>query len=135
LSINKRISELIELLENGNQFSFCKKTGISTTTLQGIIGQRQSDPGSKILNRVLVTYPNVNARWIVVGDEDVFINNNLKSEISLSTNVISVNEPEAIYNKTCILCREKDERIKLLTHITDRQEKEIDRLLSQKQGQ
>lgn len=107
LSINIRISELIELLESGNRRSFCKKIGIATTTLQGIVGQRQSDPGSKILNRVLEAYPNINARWLICGKGQKF-----ESDIDIpAMNIASESNVNYSEKENCIMCREKDKRI------------------------
>lgn len=67
MSINKRILELIEALEGGSQRGFCSKTGLAPSSVNGIVGTRGSDPSAKILNSVLLAYPNVNANWLITG--------------------------------------------------------------------
>jgi len=69
VSINERIQRLIADFENGNQKAFSTKLGIAASSLNGIVGARQSDPSSKILNRILDVYSNVNAEWLLMGRE------------------------------------------------------------------
>lgn len=69
MSINERIQRLIDDFENGSQKAFSNKLGIAASSLNGIVGVRQSDPSSKILNRILDIYANVNAEWLLMGRE------------------------------------------------------------------
>jgi len=67
VSINERIQRLIDDLENGSQRAFSDKLGVAPSSLNGIVGVRQSDPSSKILNKILDVYANVNAEWLLTG--------------------------------------------------------------------
>lgn len=67
MSINERIQRLIDDFENGSQKAFSEKLGVAPSSLNGIVGARQSDPSSKILNRILDVYANVNAEWLLMG--------------------------------------------------------------------
>lgn len=69
MSINERIQRLIDDFESGNQKAFSEKLGVAPSSLNGIVGARQSDPSSKILNRILDVYANVNAEWLLMGRE------------------------------------------------------------------
>lgn len=69
MSINERIQRLIDDFENGNQKAFSEKLGVAPSSLNGIVGARQSDPSSKILNSILEVYANVNAEWLLMGRE------------------------------------------------------------------
>jgi hypothetical protein len=109
LSINTRISKLIELLENNNQRAFCKKSNIPATTLQGIIGKRQSDPAAKILNCILVSYPHVNARWLITGEGEMF------GDVQSDTSVLIEPNASIAYKKNdCDMCDEKERLVNYL---------------------
>jgi phage repressor protein C with HTH and peptisase S24 domain len=69
VSINERIQRLVDDFENGNQKAFSDKLGVAPSSLNGIVGARQSDPSSKILNKILDVYANVNAEWLLMGKE------------------------------------------------------------------
>ena len=71
MSINERIQRLIDDFENGNQKAFSDKLGVAPSSLNGIVGARHSDPSSKILNRILEVYANVNAEWLLMGREPI----------------------------------------------------------------
>lgn len=102
MEINQRISAIIDLMEKGKQNAFASKTGIPTTTLSGIVGVRQSDPSSKILNCILKGYPDVSPEWLLTGR-----GNNLRS---LSGNEAILSEQPADWSN-CPICKEKEKRI------------------------
>lgn len=65
MTINERIVFLIDLLENGTQRAFAKKTGIHTSTLSGIIGSRKSEPSFSVLKRIIDSYSVVSLNWLI----------------------------------------------------------------------
>ena len=109
MSINVRISELIETLEGGSQKNFSRKTGIAASSINGIVGSRQSDPSSKLLNSVLLTYKNVNANWLLTGDGEMLKSDesNSNAEMEIFSNLKNHN-----YSETeCRECKLKDKII------------------------
>ena len=67
MNINERIKELISLLADNQQNIFSETTGIKASTLNGIIGKRQSELSFKHLRKILDAYPKVNAQWLLYG--------------------------------------------------------------------
>ena len=73
MGIKSRILELINTLEDGSQRGFAAKTGLSASTINGIVGTRGSDPSAKFLNCILIAYKNVDAHWLVTGEGNMFL--------------------------------------------------------------
>jgi len=67
MNINERIKKLISLLADNQQNIFSETTGIKASTLNGIIGKRQSELSFKHLRKILDAYPKVNAQWLLYG--------------------------------------------------------------------
>jgi len=80
LSINSRIVFLIDALEKGRRVDFAEKIGVPQGSLHGIVGKRQSEPYYRILNKILINYPNVNSRWLMLGEGEPFVNETQKQE-------------------------------------------------------
>lgn len=97
MSINERIQRLIDDFENGNQKAFSDKLGVAPSSLNGIVGARQSDPSSKILNRILDVYANVNAEWLLMGREPM-IKNRIHISYSDNDDVESVDDGIRIFS-------------------------------------
>ncbi len=67
MSINDRIRILIDLLANGRQNVFADTTTIRTTTINGIIGKKASDPSFSTLKKIIDAYPDINLNWLMKG--------------------------------------------------------------------
>jgi phage repressor protein C with HTH and peptisase S24 domain len=91
MSINKRITELINALESGSQRGFAVKTGLSPSYVNSIVGVRGSDPSSKVLHSILIAYTNVNANWLITGEGDRFLSNKDK-EGSINIKAVQINK-------------------------------------------
>lgn len=64
-AISHRIGDITHLLA-GSQKEFAKRTGINTSHLSYVINQA-GEPGLLTVMRILRTFPNVSARWLLFG--------------------------------------------------------------------
>ncbi|MBX0293146.1 hypothetical protein K3G63_22060 [Hymenobacter sp. HSC-4F20] len=70
-TINQRIQHLIDNLEKGSQASFARKIDVRTGTVGDILGKRQSKPGYDVLSKIVSSYPELRAEWLLTGDGDM----------------------------------------------------------------
>lgn len=76
MSINSRIEQVIEN-KGFNKNSFSVKTGILPQTLHHIVGGRLTKPSYDVISKILQSFPDINARWLILGeDNDKSINKN-----------------------------------------------------------
>jgi hypothetical protein len=66
LIINERIKILIEEL-NLNNRSFALKLGIDPTIIHNIVAGRKSHPSFTVLEKIILTFDNIEARWLLTG--------------------------------------------------------------------
>jgi len=71
LIINERIKILIEEL-NLNNRSFALKLGVDPTIIHNIVAGRKSQPSFVVLEKILLTFDNVDARWLLTGHGDLY---------------------------------------------------------------
>jgi len=69
-AISQRIGEVCHVLSK-SQKEFAEKTGINPTHLSYVISQG-GEPGLLTVTRVLFSYPNVSARWLLFGTGTMF---------------------------------------------------------------
>lgn len=72
-AVNQRILDLIKGL-NLNKNSFSVKIGVAATNLTHIENDR-SYPSYELLEKILISFPNVNATWLMLGVGQMFIEN------------------------------------------------------------
>jgi DNA-directed RNA polymerase subunit M/transcription elongation factor TFIIS len=87
--------------------SFSDAIGLSSpTTIYDIIaGKREITPS--VLKKISVTYPDLNADWLLNGTGEM--------HTTLSTaSILKLQDKEEPYLKQCLLCKEKERTIKLL---------------------
>ena len=65
--VNDRINRLITVLEM-NPTSFSDSVGVNVTVIFNIIKGRRSKPSFDLLVKILHTYPNLNAEWLIRGE-------------------------------------------------------------------
>ena len=71
MTIHQKVTLLIEALDL-NVNSFSKQLGISTTSIQNIVGDRKSKPSFDLLSKIITTF-DVNPDWIFFnGDHEMF---------------------------------------------------------------
>ena len=67
-SVNQRLNFLVETFEKGKKASFARKIGISPQGVQELLAGRKGDPSFKVLVKILESYPQVCADWLVLGN-------------------------------------------------------------------
>jgi transcriptional regulator with XRE-family HTH domain len=65
-SVNQRIKFLIEEL-NLNNRAFSIKLGVDPTVIHNIVSGRMSTPSYAVLEKILLTFDNINANWLITG--------------------------------------------------------------------
>ena len=71
MTINERLQQVIDTLYKGNKLAFAKATGITPTTLEGIVGKRQSKPSFDTLGRICAG-AHVSVAWLLAGIGSMF---------------------------------------------------------------
>ena len=102
MSINERILQLINL-KGYNKNSFCIKIGIKPQTLHNIVSGRKTKPSFNVIEKILLTFVDVNAKWLITG-----------SGVPI---VKKLQETNTVNEQTCkfdILCLEKFRDYKVL---------------------
>jgi len=73
MSINERLVLLIKHL-GYNPYSFSKQLAVSSSsTLPNILRDEGRKPSFDVINKVLTRFPNINARWLITGEGDMFM--------------------------------------------------------------
>ena len=70
--IQERIRQLIDILTNGNKRAFATRIGVSPTVIENIVGQRSGKPGAALLEKILCSFENVDALWLITGKGQMF---------------------------------------------------------------
>ncbi len=104
---------LIDKLAGGRQRTFADTCDIAPSTLNGIVGTRQSDPSSSVINKILDSYPNVNISWLVLGVGEIF-KENKSTEYTQGNRIESSNHIRVEGDGECKLCELKNREILLL---------------------
>ncbi len=65
--INDRIVHLIET-EGYNFNSFSKKIGANPQTIHNISKLKKTKPSFDVLNKILIAFPEMDARWLMTGE-------------------------------------------------------------------
>lgn len=79
-SINKRISYLRKFLNFKSGRSFAEQIGISSTTFNDI--EKGSKPNYSTLEKIMRTFPDISAEWLLTGKGDIFKQISEKKEIT-----------------------------------------------------
>ncbi len=124
----ERLKNLIERL-NMNKNSFSVKLGVSPTIIHNIIDGRGSKPSFEVLYKIVTTFKNVNAYWLLMGEGEMLIESNEKEKLVLSKSELDLkNEKIALYEE---LLKAKEETILSQKSENALLKKEIQRLEEQ----
>ena len=85
--LNKRVVEVMEHFSN-SKTDFALKLGIGLPTIAHIFSGRNK-PGVDILQKILLTYPTVNATWLMIGKGEITITE--KASIDIENELIRIN--------------------------------------------
>ena len=74
MTINERFQVLIKRL-GLNMNSFAKEIGANSTAIYNIASEkgRKNNPSFEVLAKVLLTYENINANWLIRGEGSIFL--------------------------------------------------------------
>lgn len=121
----ERLRNLIEEL-NMNKNSFSVKLGVSPTIIHNIIDGRGSKPSYEVLHKIVTTFKNVNAYWLLMGEGDMLIESSEKEKLVLSKSELELkNEKIVLYEE---LLKAKEETIISQKSENQLLKKEIQRL-------
>ena len=91
MSINERILQLINL-KGYNKNSFCIKIGIKPQTLHNIVSGRKTKPSFNVIEKILLTFVDINAEWLITGSGEPIVNKltkgNLKNKQTEENNIL-----------------------------------------------
>ena len=94
-TINTRINLIIKKLELNNN-SFATKLNISPTVIYNIVSARKSKPSFDVLEKILLSFDNINSDWLIRGKGEMFIKPdekaNAKEEIRYLKKLVSSQE-------------------------------------------
>lgn len=71
-TINERIEELIKALGFNSLNKFDKALSVPRNTTLMYCGGKRSKPGPDFINKLLITFPLIDARWLMTGDGEIF---------------------------------------------------------------
>lgn len=77
MDINERIKLIIEGLETNNN-AFAKVLNVNPVVTHNIISGRRTKPSYDVLEKILLTYDNISAEWLLRGVGKMFINRDPK---------------------------------------------------------
>lgn len=89
-TIQERVKQLIDNLSNGNKRAFAIRIGVSPTVIENVVGQRSGKPGAILLEKILCSFENVDALWLITGRGEMLKPESPKTE----ENSGQVSDPE-----------------------------------------
>lgn len=89
MTINDRIREIINKSFNGNVSAFCRAVGVKQSTMNTILGERQSKPSYDVINSVLnAAALSISADWLISGKGSMTVKETIEApSISYTTGV------------------------------------------------
>ncbi|BCI63118.1 XRE family transcriptional regulator [Coprobacter secundus] len=72
MDVRERISQIIEI-KKLNKNSFSKKVGIQPQTLHHILKGRQTYPSYQVLEKIALTFTDINLRWLITGEGNMIL--------------------------------------------------------------
>lgn len=70
--INDRIMVLVQRFADGNKSRFSKAIGLSSSAvLENIVGKRRSSPSFEVVQKMLLSFDNVSAEWLILGQGEL----------------------------------------------------------------
>lgn len=67
--INERIRQLIDKECKGNKRAFAQRVGISPSSIENVVGTRGGKPSFDLLEKILSSFENLDANWLILGEE------------------------------------------------------------------
>ena len=108
ISINERLKEFVEL-EKISSPEIYKKIGVHRSIWSGWMNQGKAISVEK-LTALFRTLPNLNARWLLTGEGNMYCEEN--KDLIIQPNIKIRNKPESSFE--CESCKAKDNEIDAL---------------------
>ena len=70
-ALRQRIKILVDELEDGVQRRFAIAVGVHATTIGEILGKRQNQPSSDLLQKIALAYPQLRTEWLLLGEGEM----------------------------------------------------------------
>lgn len=90
-TIQERVKQLIDNLSNGNKRAFAIRIGVSPTVIENVVGQRSGKPGAILLEKILCSFENIDALWLITGKGEMLKPESPKPEENLG----QVSDPDS----------------------------------------
>lgn len=88
MTINERITKIIESKYQGNKRAFSTAIGVSAAVIENIVGKRQSSPSFEVTNKIVTSIDNINAEWLITGAGAMFNTSLLTGHSKSNSSVI-----------------------------------------------
>ncbi|MBE7690819.1 helix-turn-helix domain-containing protein [Tenacibaculum piscium] len=82
ISITERIQYIIDNQYNENQKKFAESIGFSPQVVSNIVSGRKSKPSFDVLNAIISTNDDINARWLLTGKGEILKQEQPKQEFA-----------------------------------------------------
>ncbi len=66
---------LVQKVDNGNRSAFARRVDLTPGAISDMLGGRMSKPGFEVLQKIVLALPTINKNWLLLGEEEMFINN------------------------------------------------------------
>ncbi|MGI4862394.1 MAG: S24 family peptidase [Janthinobacterium lividum] len=83
-TIAQRLIEMINFFSDGNKSAFGRITDLQSGVIAGFVGGRLNKPGFEVLQKLVTAYPQINERWLLLGEGEM-----LKGDIPPKNNSVS----------------------------------------------
>lgn len=107
--VTQRIMNLMHL-EKISQIEFARRTKLNKATVNNYL-KKSTEPKFNALNKILLAFPKMNARWFITGE-----GNFSESDANLSV----VNEPGAVYQTKVQSLQTENENLKQIIELQKR---------------
>ena len=74
MTINERLTTIINGIYGGNKRSFANAVGVSATVIENLVGSRQSKPSFDVLSKIS-TNVNISSEWLLTGEGEMLKKN------------------------------------------------------------
>lgn len=110
MTINERIQQVIKHLGLNNN-SFSKQIDVNPTVIHNIIKGRNA-PSYDILNRICLSFDNINPTWLLTGNGEMLVGGKKYAELHHDTEPKILSEPPMAQNSDLVayLERKLDEK-------------------------
>ena len=96
-TINQRISFIINELFKGNASAFCRVVNVKQSTMNTILGTRQSKPSYEVINAIALSDLNISSDWLLTGRGSM-----MKTNTSEKNSNLEINDTTIVYHYTTL---------------------------------